>query len=161
MFQSMGERMNKAFSIIISSYRKWRGYKRVEVSEFDLIVASGLTSGLVVTLGAVLYHTQEGWSYFESLYYCFITLSTIGFGDYVALQSGKALEVSKPLNKSFGTINRQGYLDKQVKANAVQTLLRLFSIMQPPSNTVEACNNLDGVNLYNKLRNLDLIQPFC
>ncbi|XP_036398150.1 potassium channel subfamily K member 17 [Megalops cyprinoides] len=27
---------------------------------------------------------QEGWSYAQSIYYCFITLSTIGFGDYVA-----------------------------------------------------------------------------
>ena len=68
MFQSMGERMNKAFSIIISRYRKWRGYKRTEVSEFDLIMASGLTSFIVITLGAVLYHTQEGWSFFDSLY---------------------------------------------------------------------------------------------
>jgi hypothetical protein len=48
---------------------------------------------VVVTLGAFLYHSQEGWSFFDSLYYCFITLSTIGFGDYVALQSGRALEV--------------------------------------------------------------------
>ena len=93
MFQSMGERMNKFFSIIIKRYRICRGFKRTEVSEFDLILASGFTSTVVVTLGAFLYHSQEGWSFFDSLYYCFITLSTIGFGDYVALQSGRALEV--------------------------------------------------------------------
>ena len=93
MFQSMGERMNKAFSVIIKKWRTWRGYSRVEVTELDLILASGITSSFVVTLGAILYHSQEGWSFFDSLYYCFITLSTIGFGDYVALQSGKALEV--------------------------------------------------------------------
>ncbi len=93
MFQSMGERMNKVFSVIICKYRRWKGYKRWEVSEFDLILASGFTSTVVVTMGAVLYHTQEGWSFFDSLYYCFITLSTIGFGDYVALQNGKTLEV--------------------------------------------------------------------
>ena len=102
MFQSMGERMNKVFSIVISKWRKFRGHRRPqEVTEFDLIVASGLTSTLVVTLGAVLYHSQEGWSFFDAYYYCFITLSTIGFGDYVALQSGGALEVRKTRLKSL------------------------------------------------------------
>ncbi|XP_032404065.1 potassium channel subfamily K member 17-like isoform X2 [Xiphophorus hellerii] len=27
---------------------------------------------------------QEGWTYSQAIYYCFITLSTIGFGDFVA-----------------------------------------------------------------------------
>jgi hypothetical protein len=39
--------------------------------------------------------SQEGWSYFDSFYYCYITLTTIGFGDFVALQQGKALQ-SRP-----------------------------------------------------------------
>ena len=59
MFQSMGERMNKFFSIVIKKYRDCRGL-RTEVSEFDLIFASGFTSTVVVTLGAFLFHTQEG-----------------------------------------------------------------------------------------------------
>ena len=47
-----------------------------------------------MALGAVLFHTQEGWSFFDSLYYCFISLSTIGFGDYVALQNEDIIEVN-------------------------------------------------------------------
>ena len=39
----------------------------------------------------MLYSTQEGWTYFESCYYCFITLTTIGFGDFVALQQQRSL----------------------------------------------------------------------
>ena len=49
-------------------------------------------AGVIVTCGALLYHTHEGWSFFDSLYYTFITLSTIGFGDFVALQNNKALQ---------------------------------------------------------------------
>ena len=33
----------------------------------------------------------SGWDYFQSLYYCFITLTTIGFGDFVALQQEHSL----------------------------------------------------------------------
>ena len=100
MFQSMGERMNKFFSIVIKKLRKWRGFNLAEVTEFDLIMASFIMSSLVVAFGAVLFHTQEGWSFFDSLYYCFISLSTIGFGDYVALQNGSALEVINQFLKS-------------------------------------------------------------
>uniref|UniRef100_A0A8C4Z4N4 Potassium channel, subfamily K, member 17 n=1 Tax=Gadus morhua TaxID=8049 RepID=A0A8C4Z4N4_GADMO len=32
----------------------------------------------------VVFKGHEGWSYSQAIYYCFITLSTIGFGDYVA-----------------------------------------------------------------------------
>ena len=92
MFQSMGERMNKAFSVIIKRLRSAFGCSRIEATEFDLIFSSVVTSSIVVTCGALLYHTQEGWSFFDSLYYTFITLSTIGFGDFVALQNNKALQ---------------------------------------------------------------------
>ncbi|KAH8027571.1 hypothetical protein HPB51_007121 [Rhipicephalus microplus] len=35
-------------------------------------------------LPAAVFMFTEDWSYLEGLYYCFITLATIGFGDYVA-----------------------------------------------------------------------------
>ena len=39
-------------------------------------------------------HAVAGWSYFNSIYYCFVTLTTIGFGDFVALQQDNSLENS-------------------------------------------------------------------
>jgi hypothetical protein len=38
MFQSMGERMNKAFSVIIKKIKRSVGCARPEASEFDLIL---------------------------------------------------------------------------------------------------------------------------
>uniref|UniRef100_A0A5F8G871 Potassium channel subfamily K member n=1 Tax=Monodelphis domestica TaxID=13616 RepID=A0A5F8G871_MONDO len=44
-----------------------------------------LFSGLLLffLLPPILFSSMEGWSYEEGFYYSFITLSTVGFGDYV------------------------------------------------------------------------------
>jgi hypothetical protein len=34
-------------------------------------------------MGAFMFNRFEGWTMIESVYFCYITLSTIGFGDYV------------------------------------------------------------------------------
>ena len=36
-----------------------------------------------ILVGAMLFKLCEGWDLFVGSYFCFITLSTIGFGDYV------------------------------------------------------------------------------
>lgn len=37
-----------------------------------------------IFLGAIIFNRFEGWTLIESVYFCYITLSTIGFGDYVS-----------------------------------------------------------------------------
>lgn len=39
--------------------------------------------GFYLTLGALIFSEWEGWSFTEGFYFSFITLTTIGFGDYV------------------------------------------------------------------------------
>lgn len=46
-----------------------------------------LVPGFIVFLfvpAAVLLAVEDGWSFIDSFYFAFITLTTIGFGDYVA-----------------------------------------------------------------------------
>ena len=45
-------------------------------------------------IGALLFQRLEGWPLSDSAYFCFITLSTIGFGDFVP---GKALGYKTPI----------------------------------------------------------------
>lgn len=50
-----------------------------------LAVAMFLMMGslLFLVIPPLVFSYVEGWTYGESFYYAFITLSTIGFGDYV------------------------------------------------------------------------------
>lgn len=49
---------------------------------------------LILLLGAItvaccasaMYYPVEEWTYFEAIYFCFVTFATIGFGDYVVSQ---------------------------------------------------------------------------
>jgi len=56
---------------------EWEEISKVAV---PLTVSLGII-GLYIIGGAVLFKYWEGWDMLQSAYFCFITLSTIGFGD--------------------------------------------------------------------------------
>lgn len=71
------------FSVIIRSVKSSLHCRHTNASELDLICVVTTLSSLTIAGGAAAFSTYEGWSYFDSVYYCFITLTTIGFGDMV------------------------------------------------------------------------------
>ncbi|EJW84068.1 hypothetical protein WUBG_05021, partial [Wuchereria bancrofti] len=102
MFQSIGERINTFAAMLLRLCKRLAG-KPAAVTHLDLIlVASGCGTFLIAS-GAYVFQSYEKWTYFDSLYYCFITLTTIGFGDYVALQKNSALQ-SSPEYVTFALI---------------------------------------------------------
>ncbi|KAF5279367.1 hypothetical protein FQA39_LY05477 [Lamprigera yunnana] len=103
MFQSIGERVNRLSSVIIRSVKSSLHCRRQDATELDLICVVTTLSSLTIAGGAAAFSRYEGWTYFDSVYYCFITLTTIGFGDMVALQKDSALS-DKPEYVMFALI---------------------------------------------------------
>lgn len=103
MFQSVGERINTCVRYLLHRLKKCLGMRRTEVSMVNMLMFGFISCMSTLCIGALAFSHFEGWSFFHAYYYCFITLTTIGFGDYVALQNEQALQ-TKPKYVAFSFI---------------------------------------------------------
>uniref|UniRef100_A0A4W6EJR5 Potassium channel, subfamily K, member 15 n=1 Tax=Lates calcarifer TaxID=8187 RepID=A0A4W6EJR5_LATCA len=96
MFQSLGERMNTFVRYLLHKAKQCMGFRRTEVSMENMVLVGFLSCIGTLCVGAAAFSHFEGWSFFHAYYYCFITLTTIGFGDFVALQKKEDLQEKTP-----------------------------------------------------------------
>jgi hypothetical protein len=96
ILRSIHERELKRKGLLASDkdYSGRRGSQSSEDDNLDSWKPSVYWVMLILFLGAVIiaccasamYHPVEKWTYFESMYFCFVAFATIGFGDYVVSQ---------------------------------------------------------------------------
>ncbi|XP_023695170.1 potassium channel subfamily K member 3a isoform X1 [Paramormyrops kingsleyae] len=94
MFQSLGERINTFVKYLLHRLKKCLRLRRTEVSMANMVTIGFISCISTLCVGAAAFSRYEDWSFFHAYYYCFITLTTIGFGDYVALQKDHALQTN-------------------------------------------------------------------
>ena len=96
MFQSVGERLNYFGSFCIQLVKKCIRFRNTEVNQTEMVCVTCGIAVFVIAGGAAMFSHYEGWTFFNSFYYCVITLTTIGFGDYVV--SSLKFKHLEPLN---------------------------------------------------------------
>uniref|UniRef100_A0A673AI78 Potassium channel subfamily K member n=1 Tax=Sphaeramia orbicularis TaxID=375764 RepID=A0A673AI78_9TELE len=92
MFQSLGERINTCVRLVLSRAKQGLGLQKTDVSMGNMVVVGLLSCMSMLCIGAAAFSHFEDWTFFNAYYFCFVTLTTIGFGDFVALQKTDALQ---------------------------------------------------------------------
>jgi len=69
-------------------------------------------AAITITIGAAFYRWQEGWDWLDSFYFVVISLTTVGYGDFVP---------TKPLSKLFTIF---------YGINGIVLLLMLFDVIR-------------------------------
>lgn len=95
-FQTLGERINSLVRSLLRRAKQGLGLRQAEVSLGNMVLAGLLSCVCTLCVGAAVFSHFEGWSFFHACYYSFVTLTTIGFGDFVALQKQDALQRRLP-----------------------------------------------------------------
>ncbi|CAK1555040.1 unnamed protein product [Leptosia nina] len=74
-------------------------YTKEEIKPVPIWLCVFLVASYIVA-GTFLFKRWEGWAYLDAAYFCFITLTTIGFGDFVPAQGQGhgALEDAAPVD---------------------------------------------------------------
>ncbi|XP_006817372.2 uncharacterized protein LOC102809299, partial [Saccoglossus kowalevskii] len=71
------------------------GVKESEIATFHFPIWLAIVILIIyLCLGGFVFSLIENWSFFESFYFCFISLSTIGFGDVIPENKGTILTLS-------------------------------------------------------------------
>ena len=81
--RSVGNRISEGISTIIKGFERKVYNRETEKLEIKTAVIAFILLLAIIIFPAFGFEALEGWTYFDSVYFCFVTLTTIGFGDFV------------------------------------------------------------------------------
>lgn len=84
MLRSVGNRITEWIIAMIKQFDRKVYNRETENAEIKSAIIAFCLLWLIILLPAIAFaNIETGWDYLGSVYYCFITFSTIGFGDLV------------------------------------------------------------------------------
>lgn len=86
--RSVGNRISEGISTSIKLFERRVYNRETEKLEIKTAAIAFILLIAIVIFPAFGFKAFEEWSYFESVYFCFVTLTTIGFGDFVPVKKG-------------------------------------------------------------------------
>lgn len=105
---------------------------KIRVISTLLFILAGCV--VFVTIPAFIFKYIEGWTALESIYFVVVTLTTVGFGDFVAgkhkplsgPQRGRYSVGSKTMRKDVGETSERGSVSPLLRTGSLQacTVLR-------------------------------------
>ena len=63
-------------------------------------------AGALVLTGTIFYWRFEDWTFFEALYFCIVTLTTVGYGDFSPTKTGTQIFTIFYILTGFGCSSR-------------------------------------------------------
>ena len=82
LLSALADRLNKYKDKILEGvYQKME--KKWQRKAFSLFFIFGVGMFFFIFIPAIIFFAIEGWLYYEALYFCFVSLTTVGFGDFV------------------------------------------------------------------------------
>lgn len=113
VLRHIGDRVNQVISYIHYFVETKLLHQKPEVVATKTLIWTLVVLILMLFVGAVLYLQEEQWNFLEGVYFCFITFSTIGFGDLVPNGGEESILGSSP---QLASVER-GVEDQVVKQN--------------------------------------------
>ncbi len=86
---------------------------------YRILAAAALA---LITVGTVVYHTLEDWSWVDSFYFSVIAITTVGFGDLTPSTDGSKLFTVAYIVAGISIIGT--YLDARMKRHGMKRRLR-------------------------------------
>lgn len=81
--RSVGNRISEVIQAGLKQFDRRVYNRETERLEIKTAIVAFVFLLLIIFLPAIGFKDIEEWDYFDSVYFCFITLTTIGFGDFV------------------------------------------------------------------------------
>lgn len=167
MFQAIGERMGVIMSYLLRRFKKCLGFKSSDASLIHLVIFGSVIWTAFLAAGAGMFAHYESWNFFESFFYFFVTLTTIGFGDMVALQE---INRNDPSNNAYHSKTLYVaatmimiYIGLTIASSVINLLvMRLMELQQPKRKRRSIswkagprCVHCKHKNLQNGIENLN------